>query len=192
VKVDDNDESRLTAVLGAWSLIAGESGDSTTDYARIVLRFDRDRESPGWYGERRLKTILSKWIQIDDEATMLNATAHLLNRFQDGVRVLKVKLEMRDDDLVLGQYVSVDTARLQQPDGSRKARQMMIVKKRPPRDGRVAVEALDLGILQRVWFYAPDGLPDYDSASDEQKRTAYLSDTQGLVGSPTEPGYNSW
>ena len=69
---------------------------------------------------------------------------------------------------------------------------MQVVKKKQREDGTIEIEALDTNALDDVFFWAPDGLPDYGTATDADKRYGYYSEDDGFIGSPKEPGKNWW
>jgi hypothetical protein len=191
VEIDDTDESRLTRALVAWDLAAGESGDKPEDFDLIQIYIALDEEEADFYGEERAKVILSQWLRAQDLKEPSGIVSRIVSRFRRGARTFRHKLEIKDDSVKLGQTVEIDTNKLQKPDGSNDPRFVIVTKKKVAPDGTIQIEAMEMP-LARVWFYAPNELPDYDSASTSDKRYGYLTDTQGLVGSTKEPGHVAW
>ena len=69
---------------------------------------------------------------------------------------------------------------------------MVVTKKKRGRErGVFDIDGIEMPFAP-IFFYAPDGLPDFTAATKANKRYGYLSDAQGLVGSPKEIGYDSW
>jgi len=92
----------------------------------------------------------------------------------------------------VGQTLKLESDKLQNFDGTTQDRFIIVTKKKPGRQrGNVDLDAIEMP-LARIWFYAPPAHPDYSAATDEEKRYGYLSDEQGLVGSPPVLGYPPW
>jgi hypothetical protein len=192
IEVDDDDETRLSRVLIAYSLPAGESGDSPGDYEKIRAELDIDSEERELYGDKRLKAILSQWIPADDTFSAAYFTAHWLWLYRNGQRRIRARLEIKDEDIQLGQIVRVTTALLQDAHGSDAPTLCYAVLKRASEDNTFSIEMLDASLPNRIGFYAPNGLSDYTSASADDKEYGYYGDDNGFVGSPLEPGYHYW
>jgi hypothetical protein len=194
VSVDDNNESRVTRVAVAFDLINGEKGDEVGHYLAGQVRVEPELEAREGGGEKRLKLILSKWIQPGDTATASKAAAHVLGRYRNGVRRLKATVELKDDDKKCGDSVLVTTRHLQTPTGATDSgRQMRITKKTLNDDWTIELELVDAILPGRPAFIAPAGYPDYDSATSEQRRYAYIaSGTSQTVGTAQDPPYTIW
>ena len=198
LEIDDQDEGdttntgRVTRVLVAWDLIAGKTGDQVADYNKGVAVIEPSLEATEGYGQQRLMTILSKWIQPGDSATPASAGQHLMDRFRLGARLYKMTLERRRDDVKIGDFVLLTSSSVQLGTGATQSRQLQVVSKEPTEDGLIRLECLDTNIFKRYFFWAPDGLPDYDAATTDQQRYGYWSDDQGLVGTAKVAGYSWW
>ena len=196
IEVDDNDESRISRALVAWELPEDGSPDTAEDFNQVRIELDIDSEEREFYGDRRLRVLLTEWLQqgADDPNAAFNAaywTGHLLSRFRHGSRIIRAKLEIKDDDVQVGDYVRVTTDHIQDSFGNQLPTEFHVTKKK--RDGdRIQIEGLDTGPFARTWFYAADATPDYDSASDEEKRYGFLSDDKGMVGTPKVPAHIAW
>lgn len=193
IEVEDNEEeTRISRAVIAYNLTVGEQGDDIADYQEVRVELDIDAEEREYYGEPKLKQILSKWLRPGDTASAAYFTSHILDRFRHGARVLRARLEIKDDDIQLGDFVKVNTGHIQDAKGNNLQSIMQVVKKKPVSDGVLQIECLDTGLFRRYWFYALDGLSDYASATEANKEYAYHADDNGLVGSTGEAGYLSW
>ena len=192
ISVDDNDETRISRALIAYNLPAGSSPDSTDDFNQIRIELDEDAEERQYYGEARLKIILTEWLQPSGGTSAEYFTTHLIERFRHGARLLRAKLEIKDDAVGLGSYIQVNTKHIQDVHGNNINSIMQVVKKKQLDDRTFEIEALDTGLFHRYFFWAPDGLPDYTSATDDNKKYGYYSDDRGFVGTPVVPAYDWW
>ena len=78
-------------------------------------------------------------------------------------------------------------------DGSWLKERVMITSIRPDfKSGKVKVEATETKMYHRVGFIAPNGFPDYGSATDAQKMYGFIGDGSNMVGGGTVLGYFMW
>jgi hypothetical protein len=176
----------------AWDLATDEAGDKAEDFNRVVVHLAIEEEQTDYYGDERLKVILSQWIPAADLQNPQDFMARIITRFKRGVPLMRARLEIKDDDVQLGDFVDVRTAKLSAPDGTTEQRIMQVVKKKHRDDGTIEIQALDTALFVRYFFYAPDGLPDYDAADEDDRRYGYLSDDDGTVGTDHDSGYHAW
>lgn len=191
VAVEDSDETRITRALIAWSLSADADGDVPEDYDLIQVNIALDEEEAAYYGDSRAKVLMSKWLRPEDLENPASLAAHIVGRYRHGARFFKYRLDLKDDVVTLGGLVEIRSEKIQAPDGSVDARLAIVTKKKRRDDDQIEIEALEAPLV-RTWFWAPDGLPDYDSASASQKRYGFLADDQGNVGARKELGYHWW
>ena len=190
VTLEEDDEDRVSRVLIGYDLIDGEAGDSTDDFNRVLVEADLDAESRNYYGEQRQKVLLTKWLQNVSGVAALdlaaaNFTAQISARFRHGRRILKAALNIKDDDIDIGDPLQVQTAHIQDAHGNSYDGKMFVMSKRT--DGeRITIEVLDtFNVLERPWFYQDTGVADYDAATATERERAFLSDTFGMVGTGT-------
>ncbi len=190
--IDDADESRLTRAFLAFDLDPAEDGNAPEDYNLIEVYIALDEEEEAYYGEQLARVILTEWLRATDLLNPGQLVSRIVNRFRFGARMFKLSLEVKDDSIKVGQTVEIRTDKLQKFDGSVDPRFAVIIKKkRGRRLGVFDLDAIEMPFA-RVFFWAPDGLPVYDSSTDANKRYGYYSDDQGLVGTVKELGYHYW
>ncbi len=195
VNVDDREDTRVSRVIIGYDLQAGKNGDRLSDYGKFVARVDGDAENPNSYGEARTKVVLSPWIKTTDSSTASTLAAHILARFKAPVREVEFDLELRHDDTECGEYVTLTTSRIVQPDGTTDPQRVMqIVKKsRDETRGRLGYVAVDTSLGQRYAFIAPDANADeYDNATPDERRHAYIASDDGTIPTAGDPGYAIW
>lgn len=210
VEVDDQDQYRITEVLVAWSLIPGQQGTKPEDFNFNRTHVAADEESVGFYNEiiigqqpdavgggKLPGLILSQWLPDISGPIVDSTSTHLLDRFRRGARIVKGRVELKDDGVALGSFPNVTTHKIQKPDGSDDGpRIMQVIKKTPQDDGNIELEMMDTGIQGRYGFFAPSATPVYDSQTSAQKRYASfstkVSPTRGIVGAQADEGYKFW
>ena len=194
ISVDDNDESRISRVLIAYNLPTSASSQYSVaeDFLEVRVDLDVDSEEREYYGDKRLRSILDQWLQPLDSKSAESFTTHILMRFRHGARMLSAQLEIKDDDIEIGDYVRVNTEHVQDVHGANLNSVMQVLKKREVRDNRILIDLLDTGLYHRYGFFAGAGLPVYTSATTAQKDYGFFGDAVGKVGSPLELGYHFW
>jgi hypothetical protein len=194
IEVDDNDEdSRVTRALVAYSLAADGDPEKIGDYQEVIVRVDTNVESDGYYGEKMLKTFLSQWVRASDTATVGKLLRHYLSRFRNGARLVSFALERKNDSVKVGDFVKLTTEKIQDAHGTAfPGRVMQVLSKKRAGQGRQEYETLDTGLLRRYGFIAPAGQANYGTATYEEKRRAYIGDADNNVVGDGEDGYAIW
>lgn len=192
VEVEQDNEARLSRVAVGWNLIPGQPGDVLGDFAGQELYVDPETENPAFNASIRDQIILSRWIT---DAGRAQATASRnVTRLRNGAKIMTGSLEAKDDDNVkLGGFVYVTTAKIQKPDGSTDGKRIMLVvrKERDPGGGRMRIRFLDTAMFGRFWFWsgAADALPVYDSATDIQRRFGFWAGANGRIAALNSEPY---
>ena len=193
ISVEDDLEERLSRVVVAYDLPAGSDGEKPSDFNEVRVSIDIDAEEREFYGKDRLKTILSLWIRPGDTQFAGYFAQHLLARFRHGTRSIMSKHEIKDDDIDLGDVGRTTTQMVQDAFGNTKSSLGIVVKKKPlARQKQIQLEVLDQGLLNSTGFWTDSGFPDFGTATDDQKRRGFWTDTRGFLGSPKELGYHWW
>lgn len=198
LSVDDNEESRATRVIIARDLRADAAPDSTSieDYQTFTVAAGADVEHVSFYGvEPRTKIVYSPWIKTGDNVTAARLARRLLRRFSNPARKIAFSLEVRDDALAPMDFAFLTTARIQKPDGTTDGQRIIeVVRKKRLGPGKSSYETIDAAAMfGRYGFIAPAGTPDYDSASAQQRRYAFIGTAaDNLVGTPAVGGYIIW
>jgi hypothetical protein len=191
IQTDDNEESRLSRTVIGYDLTSGEEGDELDDYKRVLIRIDVDAEEREFFGEDRIKIILSEWIQPNDSPLAEYITFHLINRFKQGARRLIARFELKDEDILLGSFVTIDTDHFQDAHGNSLDSKMHVIKKKTAGRNQLEMEFLDLGLLDLTAFWTPDAHPDWSASTAAEREYGYWTDDEGFI--PTgNPGYHWW
>lgn len=194
IEVDDNDESRVSRALIAYGTLLGTSTDKPEDYSNIRVELDIDAEERAYYGDQRLKTVLTQWLPATGTgvASATYFTGHLIGRFRHGSRQITARIEIKDDAAAMGTPVQFQTKLIQDVYGNNANTTARIMTKRPIDDSQIEIVAIEEPSLTRVGFYTVAGAAVYTSATDDEKRYCYYGDANGLVGTPLVLGYTYW
>jgi hypothetical protein len=192
LELDRNEEARKTRVTVYYDPLTADSGTDPEQYRAALLHLDQEVEGENYYGEKRNYEIFAPWIYRSAEA--LNAAAHFLMRFRYGAPMVSFGLELKDSDLQVGDFVSLDTDMILAPDGATRPNALFeVVKKKPTGANRFEYQALEAaggGVKSYAGISPAPYTADYDSYGDsDHGRYAWISDANEKVGANDDPGY---
>ena len=139
-----------------------------------------------------MREIFAKFFDDTNAGEAAGVASRLINRFALTPKEYQFELDAKDEDLMIGDIVNLDTVYDQSADGSNQAEQMQIVEFKEIDPGhRYQYKAITSRFLGR-YGYISDGSPqllDYGSESGaNQTAYGFISDASGLM-SDNEPAY---
>lgn len=188
---DPGADNITTRVVVHYDPIKPDPGKKNEDYAGVLVVVDAEAESPDYFGEVREKEVFGAWIYREHEAILM-ASRHLI-RYRRGAACFKFAVELKDDDLAVGDFVRITSRDLVGPDGEPLPRALYeVTKKQKTSDNRIEFTAIDTQLSRRYPVISPaDVSEDYDQADDEDKnRYGWIGNGDNLVGAGSEDGYH--
>lgn len=171
-KVEANEESRKTRCVLRWDKSAlGDEGEAGS-YSRIDIGIDAAAEGLE-YGDRVAEELLSPWLKyglVQDEvlfAWIADTLSRRLFLRRDAAPIIPLAVELKDSDILTGEFLTLTTDELVNPDGSPVTTRFQVVK-RDAKGGKVELRLLRMPI-RRCAFYAPEAALTYDSATPAQR-----------------------
>ncbi len=142
-------------------------------YQQLTIRSDLDSESPEGFGDKRERIILGTWLNNVSDAVKLDITFRTINKFKESPVKAVFKLDAKDSDAWTGDIIFIETDQIQDQFGRPTVLTLMVTKAREIDHGTtIEYEATTAFDYQLNYFrWAPAGIPDFTSATDEQKRT---------------------
>ena len=179
-KSNDQQPLRITRASFYYDLFAGKSGSETDHFARAAVVIDAAAESVNEYNEiKARKPILSRWIRHtltgDDYSRII--AARIVRRFRDGSRLITFEVDLKDETLAVGEVFELATSFLVDFNGAAETIRFQVTKKEQVSPGKLRYTALDTRLVGRFAFIAPNGTPDYASATAAQREYAFIADT---------------
>lgn len=169
VRVTQEPDRRRSQIWVYWDIIdPTEPLDKPANYRVLKILVDTDAESAEEYDETRVETVFSRWFTSSGDA--LRLTSRLLNRLRDNPKKVTFRLDMKDSGYWTGDTVAIETSSVQDVDGSVLNLPVRVIEAREV-DGHIfELTGIDEGYDGRYFRIAPNGTPNYDLATDEQKR----------------------
>ncbi|MCK5360008.1 MAG: hypothetical protein KAJ95_05245, partial [Gammaproteobacteria bacterium] len=193
---DNNEESRLSRVMIAYAKrSAFDDDEKWQSYRRVFLVIDPDAESIDQYGEPAIESLFSRWITTQPWAKRV--ANRLFSRFRDRAPVLTLIVAPKDSDIAPADIIELTTRKYSDEFGApRQDRQMQVLSRKQTREAKYEYVVMDTGWAPggntggTYGYITPTGYPDYDDATDEQRKYAFIGATgTNAVGVNEDPGY---
>lgn len=144
--------------------------DKASNYLKAYGTLDTDAEGAEEYGERRIRTIYSRWLPKDNQAPASVLAARLIARFRDNPRTLTIRLDAKDSLLWTGGYANIITRRVQDFSGAAASLSYQVMSVREIEPGTTYEYKLkDTFFKGRYAYVMSDITPDYSAATDAMK-----------------------
>ena len=163
--------------------------EESDNYQEVRIRIDPSLESTDLYGEARVKTIYSRWIENANQAIQLSA--RYLSRFQDGAKYLKIRCDAKDRDTWTGDVIAVTLHSMVDEVGNPEKRSFQVISAEEVSPGEtVEYNCINYYFIAARYFYWMDVINCRDAAGQWQPRPGgtneYSFDNSGgtLIAEP--------
>jgi hypothetical protein len=169
IKVTKNPDDRITTVIIRYAKLNHAEKDDPENFAKTLVFTDISAEGSDKYNESSIKEIKSKW--FDAEAYASQYGGRQIARFLNTPTMIEFSVDAKDDaNISLAGRVQIDTSQIQSVTGASEPTNFQITEIRPMNEGDIIkCKGLISSFSGRYFFIAPDGTPDYSSATEEQK-----------------------
>lgn len=188
IALDREPDERISRVFVYFGQVDPTKGDDPTNFRQMRGRVDAEVENEAAGAEVRSKTIYSKWIESDTQATEL--TTRLLNRFGYTPRYFTVTL--CDDTFRIGGVINVTSRVDVDTEGQPKTRRWQVIAAEQVKAGEAIEYQLQEFIYQasRYGVWMAEDATDYADATPEQRDLGgmWWTDEEGKMPDGTQ-GY---
>jgi hypothetical protein len=188
-----NAKSRKSRVLMYWGKIALGEFDKLASFKHVSIVLDADAESDDGYGDVQLDTLNNRWLHkelltagLGEKYAAQLIRRRLFNR-RDAQVITKIAVDLKDEGLLTGDNVILQSDELLNPDGTPVSKNNYIISRRK-RGGTLQLELKELP-RRKVCFIAPSGHPDYDASTGVEKEYGYICNANGEMPNG-DPGYH--
>lgn len=182
VKVERQDAERITQAAMYYGLrSATAERDQVKNYAAAAINIDVDAQSAVEYGDTRPSLTKSRWLGPANATFVRQNMARKVARLRDAPFKETFRLDPRDE-VPLGNLVTLTHRGLTDAAGAPKPVRARVVRM-ADKGTHFEGTALTIGYGGlRYGLIAPNGLPNYGSASEAQRAYAFISNNSGLMG----------
>ena len=186
VQVELLEAERITlAAINYAPVSATANLKEDKNFLRGELLADLDAESANEYGSRIAEVVQSRWFGTGNENAAKAMVARKVGRRRDAPRRYTFAVDPKDYDFVVGDLRYLYTKKVTDFDGT-PATVMARITKISDKGKRIECEARSTVFARRYAFIAPSGYPDFTSATDDEKRYAYICPASGTVADGTD------
>lgn len=193
---DQNEKARLTRCYLYWEPnVLGEM-DKPSGYDRLDVAIDADWESANGGNEVIEKKIYCRWLttsgQVEETVRQFAANCAMRQvwRNREANPLVTVDAALKDEGIKTGDWLLLSTDELLDIYGFSVASVEFQVVKREHKGDKITLLLLRNG-AEQVGYIGADSLPDWASATADDKRYGYICDDDGKL--PTDqPGYFIW
>jgi hypothetical protein len=183
VKVERQDAERITQAALYYGLRSAVAElDQAKNYAAAAINIDLDAQSANEYGDTRPSVTKSRWLGAANATFVRTAVARRVARLRDAPYKQTFRLDPRDE-VPLGDLVTLTHRQLTDATGAPRPLRCRVVRMA---DRGTHFEATGLSIGyggQRYGLIAPNGLPNYGSASPADREVyAWICNGTGRMG----------
>lgn len=188
--VERLDADRITQAALYYGLRnSARDAEEPSAYQLGEVRIDLDAQSNEEYGDERPEVRYSRWLTRPNALHVSSLLARSLASRRDAPVRIQATLDPRTA-VALGGLADVTTRRLQAADGSSQTVRCRVIRV-VEQDAQVAVTFQSVSALgagaRRYAFIAPNGQPNYPSATEAHRQYAYVVGPTGQFSDGTEP-----
>jgi len=181
------DNLRVTQVSANYSL-----GDATANlgeprsYLKTDVLVNIDAQSANEYGDVKPFIINSRWFGVQNAVGIMAVLGRKANRRYHAPKLFTFKVDPKDYTSATGSIVFVSSRKHVEVDGSIKPESCFIVST-DDKGTHIDMSARSMNFSSRYAYIAPNGYPDYPSATDEQRLYAFIAGSGGIMSDSSEP-----
>ena len=140
INVVDDPALQNTRIVVFYNPIEANPGDDPDKYQNLLDELDADVESANYLNTQKPKLVYANWVYRSDEAVAL--ASRLLALTRDGALQAEFKLELKDIDIEVGNFIKIDSKQIVDSSGANKTACFEIISKKPNAIGRYEFEAM--------------------------------------------------
>ncbi len=183
VALERLDAERITQAAQYYALnSATENPKEAKNFLRAEIYIDTDAESANEYNDKRPAVKYSRWLGPANQLAVQALVARRISQNRDAPSKVKFRLDPKDygESLVVGKLA--DLASRQRVDAAgNKATTRVRITKLVDQGTHLEAEARTTTFARRYAFIAPNGYPDYGSATEAQRNYAFIAAGTGKM-----------
>lgn len=191
LSTEDLAEKRLTQVTVYFGVINyAEDLNQEHNYTNILTRIDTDAESVQQFNDERIRKIFSRWFPTGGTGLANRLGGRLLSRFRRTPLRITYNVDMKDNQLKIGEFALLSSDKIQDPDGAPREQDTQIIEVQEVDAAHMLqITALNSGFDNLYAFIGPGGLQDFTLESSTNKRKyMFICGPDGKM-SDGSPGY---
>ncbi len=171
VKVRVRQDMRLSRVYVWYKEISPIEEVKASNYQLLEGDIDIDSEGPTRYGEAVIRQIYARFFDETNAGEASSLSGRLLSRFFEAPNEVEFMVDAKDEDLEVGDLVSIESRAIQSVEGFSVGHELQIIEAQEVVPGHLyKYKGLTSRYSGRYGRIGPDTLGDYPAESDANKR----------------------
>ena len=191
IRVKDLPERRISRVYISYGEINPTEDRKASNFQFLEGDIDSDSEGADKYDKVALKHIYARFFDSTNTGEAASVSGRLRSRFNEIPQEIEFMLDAKDEDLEVGDLVSLEHDEIPGPDGAALGTQLQIIEAKEVKAGHLyKYVGLSSRYTSRYARIGPNTLGDYGAASAADKATySWVSNNTGIF-SDGDPAYS--
>lgn len=194
-EVEEDDEYRITRASFYYDPDTDKdtSGDAS-DFNRAIIVVDTDLEAANMFGGQKEKQFLDAWIYpAAESSTVRNIARRQISRLRFGVRTFTFEVELKSDEIDVGDEISLTTAACLTAAGASATRTCLVTAREETGENTTRFTAVDLAYAGNFMRVGPNTMAaNWSDATTGDKAYGYWGDSGNRLGAENAEGYLLW
>jgi len=182
LKIERKSGKRYTEIRVAYNKLDYSEKNSPEQFSSWQVATDVSRSGADRYNGNSIKSLMCRWFTGSSQALQL--AGRRLARFSDTPEIVTFKLDQKDHSkIVIAGRIKLNSWQFPDLYGANEDRSFQVLEIKELDNDEFQVKVLTSSFEGRYFFIAPNGTPDYGSATESQKeKYGFISLNTGLMG----------
>lgn len=179
----------VTQVWVYYGKLNQADNSDASNFEFLYIGIDQDAETG--LGQSNIQKVFADFIPAGGSATASKIASRIIAQNSNPLEIT-LQVDAKDSAINVGDHIDLSTDLLQGTDGLAATTKMRVIEKAQAANNRYMYKMVFSGVEQgnRYFVIAPNGLTDYDSATQEQKdKYGWVADGSGFVGAADDDPY---
>lgn len=157
--------------------------DEPSNFRKLQVTVDLDKESADQYGESRIKKTFSRWIGSEDLSVALSSAGKSVLIYKDNPIYIQFDVDAKDRSLDIMDVVRFNHRSFVDSQGDLQNTLFQIISREEIESGhKIRYKCIKFGFIGRFAFIMANSANDFGSATQaELDKGAYISDNNGKM-----------
>ena len=169
VRIKKDSKQRVSEVRVYYNKLDYSEKSEPKEFRSLFVSTDPNSAGSTRYGSENIREIFCRW--FNDAGQAITLATRTIERYVETPSVVTFEVDLKDNDSIpMAQRVRLDTRHIQGPTGENANSLFQVTEVVEIKAGsRIRVKGLTSFYSGRFWFIAPDTVPDYSSATAEER-----------------------
>lgn len=159
-----------------------KSLDETSNYSKIQISVNLEKETPNQYGTPKISAIYSRWLDNAGLVTALSTASTIIATYGDDPEYISFSVDAKDRNIGIGDIVRVVFRTIVDSQGDLESNLYYVVSRNESQRGHLTTyKALKFIFNRNYSFIMANGTSNYTTNFDRTQNSCFISDNNGLM-----------